>query len=121
MQVTGTGVHKTSSGAIQLSGSTRATFTASCVNFLEPQVRLFASNAGAHSASLRVSVQYRDTSGMNHDVTIGTVTGAFTGPSPVFTFAGLNISGNVQVTLTAIGTGANWYVSGVYIDPFRAR
>ncbi len=103
------------------ASSTNMVFRASCVAFLEPQVRIVAQNAGDPAATLTVSAQYTDAAGF-HDDTIGTLSGD-SGPqsSPVFSFAPSGLKGNVQITLTASGPLSDWLVAGVYIDPYMSR
>ena len=103
------------------SKSGASVFKASCVNFLEPEIRIVAQNVGDPSATLSVSVQYRDETG-SHDETIGTLSGfSDSQPSAVLSFDPSQLRGNVQVTLTPSGPSSDWLVSGVYIDPFCAR
>lgn len=111
------------SESLSLGADGSASFKAGCVHFLEPQIRLFAINLGSPAASLRVSVQYKDTSNVNHDQTIGSVSGLLSPeqPSPSFSFDSSQLKGNVQVTLTATGSDGDWVVYAVYIDPFCAR
>ena len=103
------------------SSSTNMVFTASCVAFLQGQVRVVAQNTGDPSATLTVSAQYRDATGF-HDDTIGTLSGdPDSQVSPVLSFAPSQLKGNVQITLTASGPLSDWVISGVYIDPFKSR
>lgn len=103
------------------SSSTSSVFKASCVAFLEPQIRVVAQNAGDPSATLTVSAQYTDATGLHND-TIGTLSSySSSQASPVFSFAPSQLTGNVQITLTASGPLSDWLVSGVYIDPFMSR
>ena len=114
-----------SAGYVQMhairSSSTTMVFKASCVAFLEPQIRIVAQNAGDPSATLTVSAQYPDATG-SHNVTIGTLSGySRWQASPVLSFAPSQLKGNVQITLTASGPLSDWLVSGVYIDPYMSR
>ena len=115
------GTPSAANGSITLSGSTSGVFKGSCVAFLLPQVRFYAMNAGGAASTLRVSVQYRDSANVFHDVTIGTLSSGYATmrPSPALTFGGSQVNGNVQVTLTPSGAGAKWILGGVYIDPFK--
>jgi hypothetical protein len=114
-----------SAGYVQMqairSSSTSLVFTASCIAFLKPQVRIVAKNAADPSATLTVSAQYTDATG-SHSETIGTLSGySRSQTSPVFSFAPSQLKGNVQITLTASGPLSDWQVFGVYIDPFMSR
>jgi len=107
--------------AIRSSSATSSVFAASCVAFLEPQIRVVAQNVGNPSATLTVSVQYTDATGF-HNNTIGTLSGySRWQASPILSFAPSELRGNVQVTLTASGSLSDWLVSGVYIDPYMSR
>jgi hypothetical protein len=104
-----------------IGSSSAGVFTASCVAFLKPQIRVVAQNTGDPSATLTVSVQYTDATGFHND-TIGTLSGySDSQASPVLSFAPSQLRGNVQVTLTASGPLSDWLVSGVYIDPYMSR
>jgi hypothetical protein len=110
------------SGAQINDASGTAAYTGYCISSVLPQVRLFAQNTGNPSAGLRVSVIYTDTDNVKHVDTLGTLTGAgyqTMQPSSIFTFG--NFKGNIVVALTPVGTGGNWNVPGVYLDPFCAR
>ena len=102
-------------------GPTAATYKASCVGLLNPEVRLVARNVGSASSVLTVSVEFHDATGW-HTKTIGTLSG-YSGksPSPILGLNATNIKGNVTLTLTTSGAGARWLVSGVYIDPYKLR
>jgi hypothetical protein len=96
-------------------------FAASCVAFLDPQVRIVAQNAADPNATLTVSVHYKDATGFRTD-TIGTLSGySVSQASPALTFAPSQLKSNVQVILTASGPLSDWLVSGVYIDPYMSR
>jgi hypothetical protein len=108
-------------GSLTLAGSSSAAFKGSCVAYRLPQVRLFAMNNGDAAATLRVSVQYKDSANQMHDETIGTLSSGSSTmqQSPAFAFDGSLVKGNVQVTLTSGGSGASWIIGGVYIDPYK--
>ncbi len=103
------------------ASSANLVFKASCVAFVEPQVRVVAQTTGDPSATLTVSAQCTDATGFHND-TIGTLSGySSLQASPVFSFAPSGLKGNVQITLTASGPLSDWLVSGVYIDPYMSR
>ena len=99
-----------------------------CMSIDTPIFRLLARNTGNPGAGLRVEATYK-LLGLVRTKTISTVYG---GPewapsqqmSTVLTLStvvGTLIPSAIQIRITPVGSGGNWQVDDVYIDPFSRR
>lgn len=96
-----------------------------CMSIDTPIFRLVARNSGDPSSGLRVEATYV-LLGLVRTKTISTVYG---GPSwapsqqmstvlSLSTLVGTVIPSSIQIRITPVGSGGNWQVDDVYIDPF---
>lgn len=107
------------------SGTTGTT----CVQLLDPTVRLFAMNTGSLLSPLKVEVLYTDRSGTPRALPIALLPGDArwqpTLPMPFFAnllHPPLLTDGEVQVAFrfTPVGLGTSeWRIDDVYVDPFK--
>lgn len=112
----------TSNVRVSSAGGTAVFKPTSCVAKLEPVVRFWAQNVGSPAATLTVSADYKDTSGLPHHLAIATLSGYSTWqPTPILSFEAANVAGNIKISLTANGDGADWVVSDVYFDPRKSH
>jgi hypothetical protein len=99
-----------------------------CMSLDTPIFRLLARNTGNPSAGLRVEATYK-LLGLVRTKTVSTVTaGASWVPakemSTVLTLStviGTLIPSAIQIRITPVGSGGNWQVDDLYIDPFARR
>lgn len=99
-----------------------------CMSLDTPIFRLLARNTGNPSAGLRVEATYK-LLGLVRTKTVSTVYG---GPNwapgqqmstvlTLSTIVGTLIPSAIQIRITPVGSGGNWQVDDVYIDPFSRR
>lgn len=96
-----------------------------CMSIDTPIFRLVARNSGDTSSGLRVEATYV-LLGLVRTKTISTVYGnASWAPSQqmstvlsLSTIVGTVIPSSIQIRITPVGSGGNWQVDDVYIDPF---
>ncbi len=109
------------SGASAVSGQ-------ACVGTLSPTLRFFARNTGSSSSTLGVDVLYTDALGLRWSIPVGTAgaTGTWAPTSSFLVLANItalplltNGSARVSLRFTAQGTGGNWQIDDVYIDPYK--
>jgi hypothetical protein len=110
------------------SGSSATTGT-TCVQLLDPTLRLFAMNSGSLLSLLQVEVLYADASGAPRALPIALLSGGArwrpTLPMPFLAnllHPPLVTDGNVDVAFrfTPVGLGkSGWKIDDVYVDPFR--
>ena len=90
-------------------------------------VTITSKNSLSGVNSVTVVVSTNNTTGMEVSVKVGTVSLTYNGADTVslkksdgnnlsFTFTGSNLSGNVNVTLTPLGTGQSMYISSISIN-----
>lgn len=99
-----------------------------CMSIDTPIFRLFARNTGSPSAGLRVEATYK-LLGLVRTKTVSTVYGGQEwAPSQqmstvltLSTVVGTLIPSAIQIRITPVGSGGNWQVDDVYIDPFSRR
>jgi len=111
------------------SGST-ATSPASCIGTLNDFVRMFASDAGGTDGGLRVRVIWYGLLSNVLGVTDFTTfapggdwapTAKLTSIGGIVPLVPLLGSTSARIQLTPIGSGSNWRVDDVYIDPMYLR
>jgi hypothetical protein len=118
------------SRALSLGDSGSATSDPVCVSLLSPTLRLFARNAGSPLSSLLVSVQAPGPLGGQQTVPIAVVAGGSdwqpTAQIPVV----VNLldlpllsdgSTDVAFQFTPLGSGGDWTIDDVYLDPFKTH
>jgi hypothetical protein len=97
-----------------------------CMAIDTPIFRMVARNTGNQSSKLQVTASYR-LLGLLRTQTVGTVTGNSswepTNPqSTVLTLStviGTLIPSAIEIRFTPLGSGGQWQVDDVYVDPFR--
>jgi hypothetical protein len=96
-----------------------------CMSIDTPIIRLFARNTGDPSSGLRVEASYT-LLGLLHTKAISTVyTGSAWAPSQqlstvlsLSTVVGTLIPSSIQIHITPVGSGGQWQVDDLYVDPF---
>jgi hypothetical protein len=96
-----------------------------CMSLDTPTFRLVARNTGNASSGLRVEAVY-PLLGLIRTKTVSTVYGSSSwAPSQkmstvltLSTIVGTLIPSAVQIRITPVGSGGNWQVDDLYIDPF---
>jgi hypothetical protein len=96
-----------------------------CMSLDTPSFRLVARNSGSASSGLKVEATYA-LLGLVRTKTVSTVYGNSSwGPSQqmstvlsLSTVVGTVIPSAIQIRITPLGSGGNWQVDDVYIDPF---
>jgi hypothetical protein len=99
-----------------------------CMSIDTPHVRLLARNTGNPASTLRVEATYL-LLGLIRTKTVGTVKA---GPSwaptqqlstvlTLSTIVGTLVPSAIQIRITPVGSGGNWQVDDLYIDPFARR
>lgn len=99
-----------------------------CMSIDTPHFRLLARNTGDPSSTLRVEATYL-LLGLVRTKTVGTVkAGPNWAPTQqlstvltLSTIVGTLIPSAIQIRITPVGSGGNWQVDDVYIDPFARR
>ena len=114
--------------SLSLPAGSSAVSPAICMSIDTPHFRLLARNTGDTTATLRVEASYL-LLGLIRTKTVGTVqAGAGWTPSQqlstvltLSTIVGTVIPSAIQIRITPVGSGGNWQVDDVYIDPFARR
>ena len=114
--------------ALSLPAGSSAVSPPVCMSIDTPIFRLFARNSGDPSSGLRVEAIY-PLLGLLRTKTVSTVyAGSDWAPSQqmstvltLSTILGTLIPSSVQVRITPVGSGGNWTVDDLYIDPFARR
>jgi hypothetical protein len=99
-----------------------------CMSLDTPIFRLLARNTGDPNAGLRVEASYK-LLGLIRTKTVSTVrAGADWVPSQpmstvltLSTIVGTLIPSAIQIKITPVGSGGQWQVDDLYIDPFARR
>jgi hypothetical protein len=116
--------------SLYLPASSSATTETTCVELIDPVVRLFVRNQGSLLGTLKVEALYKDAFGIDRAMTVGLVVGTPawkpTLPIPILaqlTHPPLVTDGHVDVAFrfTPVGPGSAWRIDDVYVDPFKAR
>lgn len=113
------------SNSLSLPSGSSAVSSPVCMALDTPTFRLLARNTGSASSGLRVEAVY-PLLGLIRTKTISTV---YAGPNwapsqqmstvlTLSTVVGTLIPSSVQIRITPTGSGGNWQVDDLYIDPF---
>jgi len=116
------------SRALSLPAGSSAVSPPVCMSLDTPIFRLVARNTGNASSGLRVEAVY-PLLGLLRTKTVSTVYGSSTwAPSQqmstvltLSTVVGTLVPSAVQIRITPVGSGGNWQVDDLYIDPFARR
>ena len=108
--------------ALQLPDGSSALSSPVCIGLTRPAFRLFASNAGAQESSLDVEVIYQGRFGVLAVLNGGTiVSDGQWAPTPRLLMleppAGTM---SVQIKFTPVGSGGDWRIDDLYVDPFNS-
>lgn len=114
--------------SLSLPAGSSAVSPSICMSLDTPIFRLLARNTGDPSAGLRVEATYK-LLGLVRTKTVSTVrAGAAWAPSQqmstvltLSTIVGTLIPSAIQIKITPVGSGGQWQVDDVYIDPFARR
>jgi hypothetical protein len=114
--------------ALSLPAGSSAVSPPICMSLDTPIFRLLARNTGDPSAGLRVEASYK-LLGLVRTKTVSTIrAGAAWAPSQqmstvltLSTIVGVLIPSAIQIKITPVGSGGQWQVDDLYIDPFARR
>jgi hypothetical protein len=113
--------------SLSLPSGSSATTGTTCVELLDPTMRLFVVNTGSLLSTLQVEVLYEDVFGTPRAQTVGLLpgTGRWQPTLPILFLANLQTAplltdGKVDVAFrfTPRGLGG-WRIDDVYVDPFK--
>ena len=109
--------------SLAIPAGSSATTAPMCVGVEHPTLRLLVRNRGSLASPLRVEVLFEDALGLRRAVTIGDYLGTsrWQPTPPLAVLANLLLLGDhveVAFRFTA-GTGGDWFIDDVYVDPFR--
>lgn len=114
------------SRSLKLPSGSSAKSAAMCVGIEHPTLRLFARNTGSPLSALKVKVHFKTASGYAQSLPIGIVTAGNNWRPTQPIAIGVNllalIPGEytpVAFEFTPIGSGGNWRIDDVYVDPYR--
>lgn len=113
------------SRSLSLPAGSTAVSPPICMSLDTPSFRLVARNSGNASSGLRVEATYQ-LLGLVHTKTVSTVyAGSTWAPSQqmstvlsLSTIVGTLIPSAIQIRITPLGSGGQWQVDDLYIDPF---
>jgi hypothetical protein len=113
------------SRSLSLPAGSTAVSPPICMSLDTPSFRLVARNSGDPSSGLRVEATYA-LLGLVRTKTVSTVyAGSSWAPSQqmstvlsLSTIVGTLIPSAIQIRITPLGSGGNWQVDDLYIDPF---
>lgn len=116
------------SRSLSLPSGSSAVSPPICMSLDTPIFRLLARNTGDPKAGLRVEATYK-LLGLVRTKTVSTVAGSSSwAPSQqmstvltLSTVVGTLIPSAIQIRITPVGSGGNWQVDDLYIDPFARR
>ena len=118
------------SRALSLGDSGSVTSDPVCVGLLSPTLRFFAQNSGSPLSSLEVSVQVPGPLGGQQTVPIAVVSAGSdwqpTAQIPIvinlLSLPLVNSDGtDVSFQFTPLGSGGDWTIDDVYLDPFKTH
>ena len=114
------------SRSLKLPAGSSARSSSICVGIDHPTLRLFARNAGSSLSTLRVDVLFEDAAGKVLTAPIGTLTAGSSWQPTAPMVIGVNLlpllpdsKTPVQFKFTPQGSGGDWRIDDVYIDPYR--
>lgn len=113
------------SRSLSLPGGSVAVSPPICMSIDTPIIRLFARNTGDPSSGLRVEATYT-LLGLVRTKAISTV---YAGPEwapsqqlstvlSLSTVVGTLVPSSIQVRIAPVGSGGNWQIDDLYVDPF---
>lgn len=113
------------SRALALPAGSSAVSPPICMSLDTPSFRLLARNSGDAGSGLRVEASYT-LLGLLRTKTVSTVyAGPSWAPSPqmstvltLSTVVGTLIPSSIQIRITPLGSGGQWQVDDLYVDPF---
>ncbi len=116
------------SKSLSLPNGSAAVSPPICMSIDTPHFRLLARNTGNPSATLKVEATY-SLLGLVRTRTLSTATGSgnWAPAQPMSTVLTLStvvgtlIPSVIQIRITPVGSGGNWQVDDLYIDPFARR
>jgi hypothetical protein len=93
-----------------------------CIGLTRPTFRLLSSNSGAATSSLNVRVIYRGPLKVVGVLDGGTIiAGSAWTPTPQLLMLEAPLgSTSVQLEFTPVGSGGDWRIDDLYIDPFNS-
>jgi hypothetical protein len=114
--------------SLELPAGSSAVSPSICMSIDTPHFRLLARNTGDPTSTLRVEATYV-LLGLLRTKTVGTVkAGPNWEPSQqlstvltLSTVVGTLTPSAIQIRITPVGSGGNWQVDDVYVDPFARR
>ncbi|HEU5063188.1 MAG TPA: hypothetical protein VFT79_08570 [Solirubrobacterales bacterium] len=114
--------------SLSLPAGSSALSPSICMSLDTPIFRLFARNTGDPSAGLRVEASYK-LLGVVRTKTVSTVKADSSwAPSQqmstvltLSTVVGTLVPSAIQIRITPVGSGGQWQVDDLYIDPFSRR
>jgi hypothetical protein len=114
--------------SLSLPSGATALSDEACVGLFSPTMRFFTRNTGSSSSTLRVDAVFTDAFGQNRSLLIATLSaGADWQPTqPVFILANVAAlpmrtggAAHVAFRFSAQGSGGDWQIEDVYIDPYK--
>jgi hypothetical protein len=120
---------KSDAYSLSLPPGSSATTRAMCTTLDYPSFRFFMRNTGASTSTLKVEVLFEDLAGSVHSLQIANLAGKSTWqPSSsilflmnVLSIANKNGTSPVAFRFTPQGSGGNWQIDDVYVDPYKRR
>ena len=114
--------------SLSLPSGSAAAGPRTCIGLLSPTLRLFASDAGGTDRGLQITVEYRSLLGALLGVRSYTVLNPADFQSwqptdpitiPLGTLGGIPLlTASFDVRVTPLGSGSNWRIDDVYVDPY---
>ena len=116
------------SQALSMPAGSSALSPSICMSIDTPIFRIFARNSGDPSSGLRVEAVY-SLLGLLRTKTVSTIyAGSDWAPSQqmstvltLSTVVGTLVPSSIQVRITPVGSGGQWTVDDLYVDPFARR
>ena len=112
--------------SLRLPDGSSATSSSMCVGIEHPTMRFFARNTGSPLSTLEVKVHYVDAFGEAQTATIGVVgsNGTWQPTQPMVIGANMfpvlpDEQTSVAFEFTPTGSGGEWQIDDVYVDPYR--
>lgn len=113
--------------SLALPAGSSATSPALCTSIYHPTLRFFARNTGSPLSSLKVEVLYPGLLGNIGVLQLGVLSGSSWSPSlPMPILASLvstlpGSSTSLAFRFSPVGSGGNWSIDDVYVDPYARR